>query len=376
MTVRLLIGLAFLSALPCAGADPIQIREQPSGLPRVTWEHSVAEIELGRALFFDKRLSADGTVACASCHEALLAFSDERPRSIGVHGRIGTRNAPSLFNVGFLKTLFWDGRATSLEAQARLPLITAAEHGFADVRGFENTLRKDPAYRARFAEAFGKPGNNMTIEQASRALAAFQRQLLSGGSPFDRYAYGGDKSGLTPAAQRGLELFRGIGRCAGCHTIDDDHALFTDQRFHVSALGLPENVSKRLAGIAQRAFKADDDRARAALEGMIAADQDLASLGRFIATLDPADIGKFKTPSLRNVALTAPYMHDGSIDTLDRAIEIELYAREGPIQTPIVLTKSQKTDLAEFLRALTGANATDNRRNPTTEKRPAEPNGP
>lgn len=328
--------------------------EAPLGLPRV----SVREPErpglsaLGRRLFFDKRISADGTIACSSCHDPKLAFSDGNAVATGVGGKNGTRNAPSLFNVAFQNSLFWDGRAADLETQARAPLLNPVEHGLheADV---VSLVRSDASYQRAFAETFGIAPKNISMSEIVNAFANFERTLLAGDTPFDRYYYGAEKSALSPSAIRGLALFQGRAHCASCHLIDEHSALLTDQQYHNSVTGLPESITVRLATLSREVV---DMKNRGDVEGLDRATttrSEIAALGRFLVSLDPADIGKFKTPSLRNVALTAPYMHDGSIQGLERAVDIELYVRGAAANYPIVLTTDERQELLAFLRSLT-----------------------
>jgi cytochrome c peroxidase len=184
-----------------------------------------------------------------------------------------------------------------------------------------------------------------------QALAAYERTLIAGGSAFDRFQYGHQSEALSAAQARGLELFRGRARCATCHLIGTSFALFTDEQFHMSPGGLPSSVTTHLPSLARSVVEATHDHSR--LERLIATDSDIAALGRFIVTRNPADIGKFRTASLRNVALTAPYMHDGSVTTLEDAVDAELYSRTPSASYPIALTVSERQDLVEFLKSLT-----------------------
>jgi cytochrome c peroxidase len=312
-----------------------------------------ARARLGRKLFFDQRLSADGRISCSSCHRPELAFSDGRTRSLGHDGRAGTRNAPSLLNVAYLDTLFWDGRATDLQVQARAPLTNPVEHAFADDTAAARVVRESADYAQEFRSAYAVAPDGITPGLITDAIAAYERTLRSARSAFDRYQYGSEQSALSAAAVRGLALFRGRAQCASCHSLGNTSALFTDGQFHMAPAGLPASANTRLSTLAQQVLTARANGG-AALEQAIALESDIAALGRFIATADPADIGKFKTPSLRNVALTAPYMHDGSVATLREAIDLELYGRGSAIRYPIVLTLAERADLAEFLNALTG----------------------
>jgi cytochrome c peroxidase len=313
-----------------------------------------ATVRLGQHLFFDTRLSVDGRVSCAKCHIPELAFTDHRPHPLGHDDRPGTRNAPSLLNVRYLGSLFWDGRARDLESQAIAPLMNPVEHGFVSASAVLQPIVQDAHYREEFARAFGVNGTHIDLSLVARALSAFERTLVTAGSPFDRYLYGHDQRAMTPQAIRGLELFRHRAQCAGCHTIGEASALLTDSDFHVSPLGIPAEVTSRLSALTSAVVAAQESGSQRELERLVATDERVAALGRFVVTLRPNDIGKFKTPSLRNVALTPPYMHDGSVATLEQAVDSELYARGGDLHYPIALTADERRDLVEFLKALTG----------------------
>ena len=245
----------------------------------------------------------------------------------GVGGKTGTRNAPTLINAAYVPSQFWDGRAPSLEEQAGGPMANPIEMNQAhDV--IVSKLQADSSYLADFEKVFG-PGP-VTIGRVKNAIASFERTLISGNSPFDRYQYGGDKKALSPAAIRGLEIFRdkSRGNCVACHTIGEKYALFTDGKFHNIGVSVNE-------------------------EG------DLTDLGRYNETKVETDKGAFKTPTLRNIATTAPYMHDGSLKTLKEVVDF--YAGGGnsnpyldkDIKT-IKLSGPERADLVEFLQSLTG----------------------
>jgi cytochrome c peroxidase len=309
---------------------PIQI-EAPLGLPPVPVPVNnpvTAEgIALGRRLFYDKRLSRDNTLACASCHNPLLAFTDGQKHSTGVGGKVGVRNAPTVINAAYFPSQFWDGRASSLEDQADKPIANPIEMDQGhDV--WVSKLDRDPVYKAEFRKTFG-PGP-ATIGKVTSALATFERTILSGNSAFDRYQYGGDKKALSPAALRGLAIFRDPkrGNCTACHTIGEKYALFSDGKFH--------NIGVGVNG-----------------EG------ELTDLGRYNETKVESDKGAFKTPTLRNVAKTAPYMHDGSEKTLKAVVDF--YAGGGNSNPyldkeikEIKLSGRDRADLIEFLESLTG----------------------
>ncbi len=309
---------------------PIEIKP-PLGLPPVPVPPRAPETEqsiaLGRELFYEKKLSLDNTLACASCHNPLLTFTDGQRHSTGVGGRIGVRNAPTLVNAAYVQDQFWDGRAHSLEEQAGGPMENPIEMNQAH-EVTVSKLQADPKYRAQFEKTFG-PGR-VTLGKVTTALASFERTLISGNSPFDQYEFGGNKSALTAAAVRGLAIFRDVkrGNCVACHTISPNYALFTDGKFHNLGVGVND-------------------------EG------ELTDLGRYTETKIEADKGAFKTPTLRNVAKTAPYMHDGSLKTLKDVVDF--YAGGGNSNPyldkeikVIHLSGQDRADLVEFLKCLNG----------------------
>jgi cytochrome c peroxidase len=316
-------------------------------VPRFTSVSNADLVGLGRALFQDKRLSRDGTVSCASCHDPTLAFTDGRVVATGVGGARGTRNAPTLLNVTYQQSLFWDGRRSTLEAQAADPFFSPRELGLRDTAELVGKLSGDAGYREAFQTIFGGMSKGPTLAQVTQALAAFERTLLAADSPFDRYYYAREKGALSESARRGLEVFQGAAHCSQCHAIGTEGSLFTDGRFH-GGVGL-KGIATRLAQLTRRAASLSATQ----VSELVTADPELAALGRFLVTKDPQDIGKYKTPSLRNVALTAPYMHDGSLATLREAVEYEIYYRSIELGRPLVVTPSERDDLVVFLEALT-----------------------
>ncbi|MBM4125651.1 MAG: cytochrome-c peroxidase [Nitrospira sp.] len=277
------------------------------------------KIELGRLLFFDKRLSKDNTIACASCHIPALAFTDAQPVSAGIRHLQGGRSAPTAVNRAFSKAQFWDGRAETLEAQSIGPFVNPVEHGFENHGEMIKKLRTIEGYKKLFGQVFG---TDITIEGVGKAIATFQRTLLSGNSPADRYDMGGEEKAISASAQRGLVLFREKARCTKCHSGFN----FTDEKFHNLGIGW---------------------------------DTAAPDLGRYLVTKDKDEIGAFKTPTLREISRTAPYMHDGRFGTLEDVVEF--YNKGGiknPFQDnlilPLSLTKEEKKDLLAFLRTLEG----------------------
>jgi cytochrome c peroxidase len=253
-----------------------------------------------------------------------------------------------------------------------MPLINPVEHGLTDDAALEYVIKQDADYVHGFRVAFDTEPGGITAHHVALALAAYERTLSAGRSRFDFYQYAGDKTALDASETRGLALFAGRAQCASCHTIGADFALFTDESFHTTPVGLARDVTVSLGSLAQKVVAARNRENKGELERLIATEASIAALGRFIVTQDPRDIGKFKTPTLRNVALTAPYMHDGSVETLEEAVELELYGRGAAIRHPIVLTLAEKADLVEFLRALTsemlpGVSDGATRPNPDTE---------
>src|SRR5579872_478995 len=255
----------------------------PLGLPPVLWPpdnpYSLAKAELGRLLFFDKRISADGSVACASCHVPQHAFAEPSGVSTGIRGQKGRRNALSVLNQAWYATQFWDGRTTTLEQQAKVPIQGVLEMG----NTFEacvRTLKAIPGYCKLFEKAFGT--DEITIDHVAKSLATFERTLVSGNSPYDRYK-AGDRTAMTKAQLRGMKLFEKV-KCDKCHAAPS----FTSKEFH----NLGVNI-----------------------------DKPNPDLGRYEITKDPKDWGAFKTPSLREAVFTAPYMHDVSQETLEDVVE-------------------------------------------------------
>ncbi len=310
---------------------------------------------LGERLFHEKRFSADGTISCASCHKPELAFTDGLAVAEGIRGQKGTRNAPTVVNAAYYTTQFWDGRRPSLEEQAKDPFVNPVEHGLNDHSPILEVVRKDPQYREAFGKVFGITPEEITIDHVVKAIAAFERTVVSGDSPFDRYLYGGDESALSASAIRGLKIFRTKGRCVDCHKIEQTSATFTDNDFHNLGVGF-QRIAPRLHDIVAKFREA---RSRGTnLDESILTRSEISELGRFAVTGRISDLGRFKTPTLRNVAVTAPYMHDGSLKTLEEVVEF--YDRGGEANDfldggirPLRLTEQEKKDLVEFLESLT-----------------------
>lgn len=350
---RSLVAAGLLIAPLTFGVAALAASSDTLGLPPVATTQSDARLvpaaAIGKLLFFDKRLSGDGTISCAKCHDPHKAYSDGVAVAQGIRGQFGTRNAPSLLNVAFTTSEFWDGRRESLEQQATDPLLNPREHG---LRGGEAVLQivsSDSAYAQAFQNTFAVAPDQITLGLVAKAIASFERTLIAGNSPFDRYMYGGEAQVLSGKAVRGLALFRGRARCATCHLIGERYSLLTDNLYHRVGVGMKAVEGARLAAATNRVISASPEQ----LDHLISEDPDIAALGRFVVTKDPKDIGLFKTPSLRNVALTAPYMHDGSVNSLSEAIDDEIYYRGVEADRPLILTPEEKLELVAFLNSLT-----------------------
>jgi len=353
------IQIVLLSLLVGISATLLWAAENPLGLPPVPIPsdnpQTPEKIALGKLLFEDKRFSADGTVSCATCHDPQKVFTDGLPTSEGIKKLKGTRNAPTVVNAAYYDSQFWDGRRSSLEEQSKDPLINPIEHGLPSHGPILETIRKDESYTSQFRNVFGVAPQQITIDHVAKAIASFERTLISGDSPFDRYLYGGDKTALSELAIRGLEIYRTKARCQDCHSIGQTNATFTDNKFHNLGVGF-KRLGSRAVQIANTFRKAKQEGKD--IDKAVLGDQEISELGRFVVTLRPSDIGAFKTPTLRNIAVTAPYMHDGSIQTLEEMIE--LYNKGGENNPfldsgirPLNLTDQEKADLLAFIKSLT-----------------------
>jgi len=333
------------------------------GLPKLTIpidnQQSVEKIALGRQLFNDKRLSQDGSISCASCHEQKKAFTDGQQVAVGIGQQTGFRNAPTVVNAAYYKTLFLDGRAASLEEQALGPFLNPIEHGLKSHQQIVDIVSQIPNYQKQFARVFNT--SDITAELIAQAIASFERTQVAGNSAFDRYLFGRDRQALTASEARGMRLFRRKGNCANCHEISGKDALFMDNRFYNLGVGF-EKVNPKIADFVE-ALRAGDSADEFAFT-----DAQRAELGRFNVTHIIADIGKFKTPTLRNIALTAPYMHDGSMNTLEEVVD---YYDQGGEKNPYLdsaifplhFTDQEKLDLVAFLKALSSESYAGVRRN-------------
>lgn len=355
MAIFIIISVIFALPVSADDADNVGRINPILGLPTLnTPAHNPqnnSKIALGKSLFFDTRFSQNNTISCASCHQPDKAYSDGLARAIGINGKIGTRNTPTLINAAFFNTFFLDGRESSLEKQALKPMLNVLEHGMTDERQILAIVRRDATYKKQMQQAFAVSEQAITTTHIAQAIASFERTLIAGNAPFDRYYFARDKSQLSPSAARGLRVFRRKGNCGNCHEISWDNALFTDNRFYNIGVGF-QHIQVAMDSIITRLHKNKD----ASLSFL--STKQRAELGRFNVTHIIADIGKFKTPTLRNIALTAPYMHDGSLQTLEQVVD---YYNKGGNKNrfmdaaifPLRLTTQEKSDLVSFLYALT-----------------------
>ncbi len=359
MRLTLLLWLAACIAF----ASTAHAREASFGLPPLNEPTATdAQRELGRKLFFDRRLSSNGTMSCGMCHVPEEGFTSNASQlALGLEGRSLKRNAPGLLNVAWQARLFHDGRQSTLDALAWEPLLHPHEMGNTSVAQVLAKLGRLDDYTRRFVAAY--PRRGLQRSTVGEALAAYQRSLVAADSAFDRWRYGStakevaaqDRIDDKPAAsfdaqaQHGFALFTGKAGCSSCHTVGENSALFSDGRFHVTGAGMrfPATLHVPLApGVTTQL-------PRAALDTFgLEAPPDQ---GRFHITHQPADRHAFKTPSLRNLSHTAPYMHDGSLPTLDAVLNF--YDRpdapnRSPLLQPLALTPVEKQALLAFLRSL------------------------
>jgi cytochrome c peroxidase len=342
---RILSALLLLSVVAAllvwysAGEKPVSARPigqtisipAPLGLPPVPVSNdnppTAETVDLGRRLYYDTRLSADNTISCSTCHDPGKGFADPRPVSLGVQSRRGTRNSPTVLNSVYYSSQFWDGRAASLEQQAGGPMQNPVEMAHT-LSGVVKKLSSDPSYVRQFDGAFGPGG--ITIKRVVNAISTFERTLVSGNSPFDRWYYGHDEKAVSDSVKRGFEVFRDPkkGNCESCHTVNQHYALFTDNKFHNIGIG--------------------------------AAEDKVTDRGRFDVTHADADTAAFKTPTLRNIAVTAPYFHDGSRRTLKEVMDFYIGGGNSnphldkEVHALDVLTALERADLLAFMEALTG----------------------
>lgn len=321
------------------------------------------KVLLGEKLFNDTRFSSTGKVSCSTCHLPEKGFTDSPLKvSEGIDQLTGTRNAPTIINAAFNKSQFWDGRSPDLEDQALHPFVNPVEMGLKDHEPILKVVRTDPDYAGRFKSVFNVSLSGITIKHVVKAIAAFERVIISSNSRFDRWYFKGEDV-LSKKEKEGFEVFTLRGRCVSCHVIEHTTAVFTDGKFHNVGVGIntvPEEDVKRLSA---DFLKARYDKTEVDMK--VLADKKTSELGRFAVTRNLTEMGAFKTPTLRDIALTAPYMHDGSLKTLEEVIDH--YNRGGASSDketinpylsggikPLNLTEDEKAALVAFMKTLTG----------------------
>ena len=338
------------------------VKKPPLGLPAVPVPANnpltKEKISLGRKLFYDRRLSLNNTFSCAMCHVPEQGFtSNEMATAVGIEGRTVRRNSPTLYNIAYARSLFHDSRETTLEQQIWAPLLAHNEMANPSIGYVIEKINNSADYNGLFKEAFGK---EPSMETVGMAIASYERTLNSANSAFDRWYYGKDKQALDAKAQRGFQLFNGKANCSSCHSITRNHALFTDNNNHNTGIGYAEAMGK--TDKTQRVQVAPGVYVEVAATVITAVTETKPNdLGRYEVTQKPEDRWKYKTPSLRNVSLTAPYMHNGTFATLQQVVEF--YNRGGianenldPLIKPLNLTALEIANLTAFLESLTGDN--------------------
>ncbi|MCF7973597.1 MAG: c-type cytochrome [Phycisphaerae bacterium] len=338
----------------------------PLGLPEITYPkdnpQTPEKIALGEVLFNDKRFSTTKEVSCSTCHLPEKAFTDSPLQvSEGINKLTGTRNAPTVLNSVYASTFFWDGRSPSLEEQALHPFLNPVEMGLKDHQPILDIVRSDPDYQRQFKAVFGKMGEAITMTEVTQAIAAFERTVISGNSPFDRWYYGGEETALTDAQKSGYSLFVNEGRCVSCHVIEQTQAIFTDNLFHNIGVGI-NDIQKDVPELAGKFLQADATASE--VDVQVLTDKRTSELGRFAISRDFDGLGSFRTPTLRNIAVTAPYMHDGSLKTLR---DVVVHYNNGGVTNegdpvndflsggirPLNLSEAQIDDLVAFMESLT-----------------------
>lgn len=355
-------------ALPktAAAKTEIKIDNTLFGLPdlEVPADNPITQekVRLGDKLFHDKRFSSTGKISCATCHDSAKGFTDSPLRvSKGINDLTGTRNAPTVLNSAFNKTQFWDGRSASLEDQSQFPFINSVEMGLKNHEPILKIVREDKEYQEAFKKAFNLSGDKITMATVMKAIATFERVLIDGNSRFDRWYYKGEKT-LSAQEQRGFNVFVGNGRCVSCHAVEQTSALFTDHKFHNVGVGINKLAQADIDSLSAAYLQARVTKE--AVDEKALTDPKASELGRFAVTKEIPDMGAFKTSTLRNINFTAPYMHDGSLKTLEEVVEH--YNRGGASTDkekinpyisggirPLNLTAQEKSDLVAFLKSLT-----------------------
>lgn len=348
------------ASLPWGDMLVDSVKNPPLGMPALPEgmidELTPERVNLGRKLFRDQRLSSNGVLSCASCHKPQEGFAQNSAgRAVGIEGESLRRNSSSLLNVAYQDRLFWDGREFSLDSLIWTKLLDEKALGNRSVGEVLERLRANSGLESEFEVVFD--GRGINLETVAAALSAYLTTLVSGDSRFDRWYFGDDEQALTAEEQEGFELFRGRAGCVTCHTIESDHALFMDQDLHNTGLGWEHSQGLRsprdTVEVAGRTIELNLE----ALSGTEA--RDYNDLGLYEVTQNPADRWRFRTPSLRGVERTGPYMHDGSISSLEQVVRYyeqggTPHALQADAIEPFDLDPSERSALVAFLKSLTG----------------------
>lgn len=361
-TTIAVLYIIIVNTVNLASAETIKKDVPALGLPTLNApiDNPITQtkVNLGKKLFFDSRLSSNNTLSCAMCHIPDQGFTNNAmATSVGIEGLTGNRNSPTLYNVGYLQRLFHDGRETTLENQVWGPLLADNEMGNASVTSVVDKIATLSDYNDLFEQAFN---GKVTKPFIGMALANYQRTLNSANSPLDRWYYGKQEQAISKQAQQGFKIFTGKGHCSSCHLINQDYALFTDDKMHNTGFGYQQSMSGKplthditiAAGISINV----ESKFITSVSG-----PEMEDLGLFEVTQNPDDRWKYKTPSLRNIALTRPYMHNGQLSTLEQVI---LFYNKGgspnsglsPLIKPLNLNDEEVAALLAFLHSLTGDN--------------------
>lgn len=345
-------------------ADLMRVLQSPPlGLPPVPIPEdnpiTREKVNLGRKLFFDRRLSLNETMSCAMCHVPEQGFTNnELATAVGIEGRTVRRNSPTIYNVAYFSHIFHDGRDTRLEFQIWQPMLAFNEMANPSIGYVVEKIRRLPDYKGLFEDAFG--GRGPVVETIGMAIASYERTIVSGNSPFDRWFYGKNETALSESAKRGFKLFTDKAGCTSCHMISEEFALFTDDAFHNTGLGWQDSTGSDAERVSVQLAPGVKVSVPSSVVNSVAAPPP-SDLGRYEVTQDPIDRWRYKTPSLRNVDLTAPYMHNGVFGTLKDVVS---FYNEGGIPNPqldedihpLGLTDSEMEDIVAFLKSLTGDN--------------------
>ncbi len=369
LTIFLFIVVSVFGCKPKAAFNLSEFLEKDSNLGLPTLEMpkdnplTRDKVLLGEKLFNDKRFSSTGKISCATCHVPEMGFTDSPLQvSKGIRDLTGTRNAPTIINSAYNSSQFWDGRSPDLEDQSLHPFVNPVEMGLNDHAPILKIIRTDPEYVKAFKKVFDVSPVEITIRHVVKAIAAFERVIISANSRFDRWYFNGEDV-LSKEEKKGFDVFIGNGRCVSCHVIEYTTALFIDNKFHNVGVGINRVSDDDISRLTGEFLKAIYDQST--VDKKVLSDTKTSELGRFAVTRNIAEVGSFKTPTLRNIALTAPYMHDGSLKTLEEVIDH--YNRGGASSDkekinpylsggirPLNLTQDEKDALTAFMKTLTG----------------------